>query len=353
MGSGIANDFSVPHPLRGFIAERVGNHNSRESRTMLSRVADSLYWMSRYLERAENTVRLLDVTMSLMLDAGGSNVETRWQRMVAALGKPVEMDWNGSIEEMAKKLVYDHLSPASVIYCLNGARENARQVREEISTEMWQRLNRLYHQMHLSHTQSQFSANIGDQLSTVIDGIYLFKGTTDTSMIHGQGWQFIRLGRYLERAYATATLLEVYQSELFPPQERESSGYLHLELVGLLRCCTAFEAYCQVYTADLSPERMLEFLVLNRDFPHAIHYCVEGTRQAVEGIQQTGGRRPPEELKAAIGKLSALLGYTSINEILSGDTAGFLHNIRGQCLHIHELIYRFYVHYSIESALNV
>jgi uncharacterized alpha-E superfamily protein len=200
---------------------------------MLSRVADSLYWMSRYLERAENTVRLLDVTMSLMLDAGGSNVEVRWQRMVAALGKPVEMEWNGSIEEMAQKLVYDNLSPASVIYCLNGARENARQVREEISTEMWQRLNRLYHQMHLPRAQSQFSANISDQLSTVIDGIYLFKGTTDTSMIHGQGWQFIRLGRYLERAYATATLLEVYQSELFPAQERESSGYLHLELVGL------------------------------------------------------------------------------------------------------------------------
>ncbi|HKN20653.1 MAG TPA: alpha-E domain-containing protein [Terracidiphilus sp.] len=320
---------------------------------MLSRVADSLYWMSRYLERAENTVRLLDVTMSLMLDTGSSNAETRWQRLVAALGQPVEMDWHGSIEEMAKKLVYDNLSPASVIYCLNGARENARQVREEISTEMWQRLNRLYHQMHLPRAQSLFSANIGDHLSAVIDGIYLFKGTTDTSMIHGQGWQFIRLGRYLERAYATATLLEVYQAELFPPQERESSGYLHLELVGLLRCCTAFEAYCQVYTADLSPERMLEFLVLNRDFPHAIHYCVEGARQAVEGIQQTGGRRPPEELKAAIGKLSAMLGYTSINEILAGDTAGFLHKIRGQCLHIHELIYRFYVHYSIQSALTV
>src|SRR5208282_418101 len=271
------------------------NRARRERHNMLSRVADSLYWMSRYLERAENTVRLLDVTMSLMLDTGGSNVEMRWQRMVAALGRPVEMDWNGSIEEMAQKLVYDNLSPASVIYCLNGARENARQVREEISTEMWQRLNRLYHQMHLPRTQSQFSANIGDQLSTVIDGIYLFKGTTDTSMIHGQGWQFIRLGRYLERAYATATLLEVYQAELFPAQERESSGYLHLELVGLLRCCTAFEAYCQVYTADLSPERMLEFLVLNRDFPHAIHYCVEGTRNAVEGIQQSGGRRPPEE----------------------------------------------------------
>jgi uncharacterized alpha-E superfamily protein len=320
---------------------------------MLSRVADSLYWMSRYLERAENTVRQLDVTMSLMLDTGGVNLESRWQRMISALGKPIDMDWDGDIEGLSKKLVYDSLSPASIMYSLNAARENARQVREEISTEMWQRLNRLYHQMHSPHAQSQFSSNMNDQLAAVIDGIYLFKGTTDTSMIHGQGWQFIRLGRYLERAYATATLLEVYQPDLFHPAANESAGHLYLELVGLLRCCTSFEAYCQVYTADLSPDRILEFLLLNRDFPHAIHYCVDGTRQAIEGIQQTGGRRPPEELKAGIGKLNAMLNYTSISEIISGDAAGFLHTIREQCLRIHELIYRYYVHYSIQSALAV
>ncbi len=193
---------------------------------MLSRVADSLYWMSRYLERAENTVRQLDVTLSLMLDSGDVDLEVRWQRMIAALGNPKGMDWDGSIDSMAKNLVYDNLSPASVIYCLNGARENARQVREEISSEMWQRLNRLYHQMHSPHSQSQFSGNISDQLAAVIDGIYLFKGTTDTSMIHGQGWQFIRLGRYLERAYSTATLLEIYQPDLFQHlqlRERRSS----------------------------------------------------------------------------------------------------------------------------------
>ncbi|HUB51467.1 MAG TPA: alpha-E domain-containing protein [Terracidiphilus sp.] len=320
---------------------------------MLSRVADSLYWMSRYLERAENTVRQLDVTLSLMLDTGGVNLETRWHRMVAALGKPIAVDWSGSIEGMAKKLVYDSLNPAAVIYCLNGARENARQVREEISTEMWQRLNRLYHQMHSPHTQSQFAANMNDQLASIIDGIYLFKGTTDTSMIHGHGWQFIRLGRYLERAYSTATLLEVYQPDLFHPSATESAGHHYLELVGLLRCCTSFEAYCQVYTADITPDRILEFLLLNRDFPHAIHYCVDGTQQAIDGIQQTGGRRQPEELKAGIGKLSAMLRYTSISEIISGDTAAFLHNIREQCLRIHELIYRYYVQYSIQSALAV
>ena len=155
---------------------------------------------------------------------------------------------------------------------------------------------------------------------SIVDGIHLFKGVSDTTMIHGQGWQFIRLGRYLERAYATATLLEVYQPDLLHAQEREHSGYQYLELVGLLRCCTAFEAYCQVYTADLTPDRILEFLLLNRDFPHAIRYCVDGMRHAIESIQRTGGRRPPDELTAVIGRLHAMLGYTTIGEILAGET---------------------------------
>jgi uncharacterized alpha-E superfamily protein len=320
---------------------------------MLSRVADSLYWMSRYLERAENTVRQLDVTMSLMLDTGGVNAETRWGQMVAALGNPAGMEWNGTLETMARKLVFDSVNPAAVTYCVNAARENARQVREEISTEQWQRLNRLFHQMHSPHAQAQFSSSMNDLLSSVVDGIHLFQGVGDSTMIHGQGWQFIRLGRSLERAYATATLLEVCQPELFHTHEREHSGYQYLELVGLLRSCTAFEAYCQVYTADVTPDRILEFLLLNRDFPHAIRYCVDTIRSAIESIQRTGGRRSPDELTAGIGKLHAMLGFTTIGEILSGDAAAFLHTTREQCLRVHQLIYRYYVHYSIQSALAV
>jgi len=307
---------------------------------MLSRVADSLYWMSRYLERAENTVRQLDVTMSLMLDTSDTSAAVRWQRMMASLGKPPGMEWNDDLEAMARMLVFDSLNHAAVTFCVNGARENARQVREEISSEQWARLNRLYHQMHSPHAQSQFRANINDALASVVDGIHLFKGVSDTTMIHGQGWQFIRLGRYLERAYATATLLEVYHS-----------GYQYLELVGLLRCCTSFEAYCQVYTADISSDRILEFLLLNQDFPHAIRYTVDGMRDAIESIQRSGGRRPPDELIAVIGRLHAMLGYTTIQEILAGDVGKFLHTIREQCMRIHELIYRYYVHYSIQSAL--
>jgi uncharacterized alpha-E superfamily protein len=334
------------------MASAIPHFKQRENATMLSRVADSLYWMSRYLERAENTVRQLDVTMSLMLDTGGASAETRWQKLLAALGKPAGMEWNGDFESMARKLVFDNLSPASVTFCVNGARENARQAREEISTEQWQRLNRLFHHMHSPGVQAQFDSSINDLLAAVIDGIHLFKGVSDTTMIHGQGWQFIRLGRYLERAYATATMLEVYQPDLFK-QEKESTGYQYLELVGLLRCCTSFEAYCQVYTADVVPDRIIEFLLLNRDFPHASRYCVDGIRGAIDSIQHTGGRRAPDELTAGIGRLHAMLGYTTISEILNGDTAAFLHNIREQCLRIHELIYRYYVHYSIQSALAV
>jgi uncharacterized alpha-E superfamily protein len=320
---------------------------------MLSRVADSLYWMSRYLERAENTIRQLDVTMSLMLDASETSAETRWQRLLTSLGNPPDTEWNGDMEAMSRKLIFDTVNPASVTTCINAARENARQVREEISTEQWQRLNRLYHQMHSPFAQSQFGSNLSDFLSSVVDGIHLFKGVSDTTMIHGEGWQFIRLGRYLERAYATATLLEVYQEGLLDLPEENHSGYQYLELVGLLRCCTSFEAYCQVYTADLSPDWILEFLLLNRDFPHALRYAIDGIRHAIDAIQLNGGRRPPEELLATAGRLHAMLRYTTIKEILDGNPGAFLHSIREQCQQIHELLYRYYVQYSIQSALAV
>jgi uncharacterized alpha-E superfamily protein len=318
---------------------------------MLSRVADSLYWMSRYLERAENTARQLDVAMSLMLDPGAS-AEIRWRRLVTSLGNPPGLEWNGDLDSMAAFVIFNRVNRASVSYCLNQARENARQVREEISTEQWQRLNRLFHQIQSPLAPQQFEANTGDFFASIIDGIHLFKGVTDTTMSHDLGWQFIRLGRHLERAYATATLLEAFQPELHV-NERETSGYRFLEQVGLLRCCTAFEAYCKVYTADnISPDRILEFLILNRHFPHAIRYSVDSAMQALLAIQSTGNRRTPDELMACVGRLSAMLGYTTVQEIVANDSAVFLHSIRRQSMLVHDLIYRYYVHYSIQSALS-
>ena len=190
---------------------------------MLSRVADSLYWMSRYLERAENTVRLLDVTMSLMLDIGGANAEARWHRMIAALGKPAGMEWDGDLESMARKLIFDQPRPRlGHLLRERGARKCAPGSRGDLHRAV-------------AAAQPPLSPDpLAARADTVqlqherycwrrsVDGIHLFQGVGDSTMIHGQGWQFIRLGRSLERAYATATLLEVYQPELFHAHERES-----------------------------------------------------------------------------------------------------------------------------------
>jgi uncharacterized alpha-E superfamily protein len=319
---------------------------------MLSRVADNLYWMSRYLERAENTARQLDVTMTQMLDSGEATPNIRWNRLVDCLAVPSPFEWTGDVEEAARGLIFDRDNPASITYCATSARENAGQVREEISTEQWQRLNRLYHHMHSPLAQEQFSNSVGEFLSTVIDGIHLFKGVTDTTMIHGLGWQFIRLGRYLERAYATATLLEVFVKQAESDHDARRAGYTFLDQVGLLRCCTAFEAYCQFYTAEVTTERILEFLLLNSQFPHAILYSVDSTLQAIDAIQQASNRRPSDELKASVGRLQAMLSYTTIQEIYAGSAGQFLNSIRRECIRIHEQIFRHFVNYSIQAALG-
>ena len=319
---------------------------------MLARVADSLYWIGRYIERAEHLSRLSDVMLQATLDQSEAAAQAVHVAL-AAVGEDDASLGDRTPFDAARDLVLDREDYGSVVVSLARARENARQVREEISTEQWQRLNRLFHHVRSPQAQAQFRNSVGDLLASIVDGIHLFKGVSDTTMIHGQGWQFIRLGRYLERAYSTATLLEVYQPDLFCASEREHSGYQYLEQVGLLRCCTAFEAYCQVYTADISADRILEFLLLNRDFPHAIRYAVDCIRSAVESIQRSGARRPPEDLTAGIGRLHAMLGYTTIGEILAGNPGRFLHSIRQQCIQIHELVYRVYIQYSIQSALAV
>jgi len=181
---------------------------------MLSRVADNLYWMSRYLERAEHTARLLDVNLNLMLDESSAGIDRRWQRLLAALGNPADLAWGGDAYQIAHILTFDNSNRSSITSCITGARENARQVREEISSEQWQRVNQLFHKVgHYNLTESM-DALPSEFLLDVIEGIHLFQGVTDSTMSHGEGWHFIQVGRYIERASATANLLNLYHSEI-------------------------------------------------------------------------------------------------------------------------------------------
>jgi uncharacterized alpha-E superfamily protein len=241
--------------------------------------------------------------------------------------------------------------PASVTSCLIEARENARQVRDEISSEQWQQLNRMYHWVIQPRSEMGLNTRLNDFLPAVIDGVHLFQGVTDTTMSHGEDWQFIQMGRYLERAAATANLLDVYQPEILHTPEVGAEGRQYQEWVGLLRCCTAFEAYCKVYTADLTADKILEFLLLSPQFPHSLRYSVDCLRQALVAVQLSSGRPPVDELTRISGRLQASLSFVEVSDILAQDAGAYLATILHQCRQTHDLIYRFYIQYSIEAAL--
>jgi uncharacterized alpha-E superfamily protein len=326
---------------------------------MLSRVADSLYWMSRYLERAEHTTRLLDVNLNLMLDESSTSADHRWLRLLQSLGKPKRVKWESNPYSLSHALTFDTGNKTSVLSCILAARENARHVREMISTEQWQRLNQLYLDAtrpeirQLGQPDSMQGATDAPVtfLTMVLDAVHQFQGVTDSTMSHGEGWQFIQVGRFLERATATAMLLEAYHEDLWAQPDRPSEGNEYLEWMGLLRSATAFEAYCKVYTADLTPDRILEYLLLDAEFPHSLRFSIDSLQCALQAIQAQSGKSRAEELNRIAGRLSASLGFASVDEILIGDVVEYLHGIQRQCQGIHQTIYHLYVDYSIQAAL--
>src|SRR6202020_1313240 len=294
---------------------------------MLSRVADSLYWMSRYLERAEHTTRLLDVNLNLMLDESAASADRRWQRVLEALGRPKDIEWSGEPYALTQALTFDTTNKASILSFIIAARENSRHVREQISTEQWHRLNSLYLQVvspemqikRQAKAQAAGTTSPSEFLQSVMEAVHQFQGVTDSTMNHGEGWQFIQVGRYLERASATALLLEAYHEDLWGHLERIPEGTEYLEWMGLLRSATAFEAYCKVYTADLTPEWILEFLLLNPEFPHSLRFSIDSLERALGSIQRVADKIRTEPLHRVAGRLSASLAYTSVGEILDGD----------------------------------
>jgi uncharacterized alpha-E superfamily protein len=325
---------------------------------MLSRVADSLYWMARYLERAEHTTRLVDVNLNLMLDESSTSSEHRWVRVLHALGKPKRVKWDGNPYGLARTLTFDTDHKSSVLSCILAARENARHVREQISTEQWHRLNSLYldvtrpevKAMMLPPTEAASEAPAGF-LQQVLEAVHQFQGVTDSTMTHGEGWHFIQVGRYLERAMATAMLLDAYHGDLWTKRDRGPVGNEYLEWMGLLRSATAFEAYCKVYTADLTPERILEFLLLNAEFPHSLRFSVENMQAALRSIQERSGGARAEALTRLAGRMQASLAYVSVNEILDRGVIPYLQNVQGECNQLHRMLYSIYVDYSVQSAL--
>jgi len=317
---------------------------------MLSRVAESLYWMSRYLERAEHTARLVDLNLNLMLDQSPAPGDRRWQRLLTALMVTQPPDAKEDAYNVAQTLTFDLSNRSSIVAYMTAARENARQVREQISSEMWEELNQLFLQIKRAGIENTWQAQPHHFFRGVKDGAHLFQGITDSTLSHSEGWHFIQVGRFLERVGATAALLDAHVSELIEDTGVAVKGD-YLEMVGLLKSCSAFEAYCKVYTADLSPERIAEFLLLNSEFPRSVRFAAEMIQSALNAIAETSATRKTCRANRLAGRLRASLSFSQIDEIMGSGLHSYLADIQRQCAQIHTAIYHQYVAYPIESAL--
>jgi len=317
---------------------------------MLSRVADSLYWMSRYLERAEHTARLIDVDHQLRLDQSPGSGSSRWVRLLDALQIPVPAGAKIDSSTLAHMLTLDRTNPSSIVSCISAARENMRQVREQCSSEMWEQLNRLYLQVvgtptgdiSILHSQSFFRG--------ALEGAHLVKGLTNATISHGEGWYYIRLGRYVERTHGLASLIGGYFARLSDAGTQAVDGEEYLEWVGLLKSCAAFESYCKRYTADLKPLRVAEFLLLNADFPHSIRFSVDRVHECLQAIGELTGHKGglPSRLS---GRLRANLSFSHIDEIMANGLQNYLDEVRSLCAQVHGAIHQIYFDYPVEAAM--
>jgi uncharacterized alpha-E superfamily protein len=313
---------------------------------MLSRVAESLYWMSRYLERAEHTARVIKVQLNLMLERETESDDRHWRRMLKSLAVEMTDVKEGEAQAVARSLIHSTSSRSSIISCIMVARENSRQVREQISSEMWEQLNRMF--IEVKRADSDEVWDVDDFLYTIKEGTYLFQGITDSTMTHGEGWQFIQAGRSLERAAALATLLGVHFREFYGHGAEPEP----LEWIGLLRSCTAFEAYCKAYTADLRPDRIAEFLVLHPSFPHSIRFSADALETAMKEIGAEVSSRRSARVERIAGRMQATLAFGQIDEIMSGGLHAYLETVLRQCAQAHSALYQTYIAYPIEAALQ-
>ncbi len=303
---------------------------------MLSRVAESLYWMSRYLERAENTARLLDVHLNLNMELTAAAGQRRYEDVLGAL----QITFAEGQLPSPTDLTLDSLVSESISSCIGGARENARQIREQISSEMFEQINKLYLYIRSRPTQDRFAIEPNFVFGRVKDGVHLFAGITDSTMTHGQGWQWIRAGRYLERANLMVGLLLNHLRHLLDEAEGDPQHYS--ELLGLLKSCTAWEAYCKVNGAELTNLKVAEFLLLSREFPHSLAFSVQEMAKSLEALAQATGMTAQVHVESKVGRLQAQLRYTSIDELFAQSPIEFFHQVRSDMASVNERLYRIY-----------
>ncbi|MFI5454905.1 MAG: alpha-E domain-containing protein [Isosphaerales bacterium] len=315
---------------------------------MLSRVAENLFWMSRYLERAENVARLLDVGLYIELDAPSAAAEDGSAPVEIALNILDSSDSFRATHPVAERtellglLTFDRANPHSILSMIALARENARGTQESLGVDAWSEVNRLYLYLCSKRAQRRFQAGPSAFCSTIKQSCILFDGLVQNSLPRDEVYHFLQVGRYLERVHVMGRILH---AKCRSHTQGTSGGDPAMELVrwtGLLRSCSAYGAYLRVERDRVEPVGVIRFLVLNPDFPRAIRFCVARCRDSLQEIAGGDDDEYASEAERLLGRLDGELHYINVGEIFERGLLAFLDRIETTCLRVGEEIQRSY-----------
>ena len=298
---------------------------------MLSRVAESVYWMSRYIERAENVARVLGVNNQLQHHLSGLT-EEQWDPMVKVGGDEVSFRARydtATRENVIEFLTFDAGNPNSIVACLTRARENARSVREIISSEMWEEVNRFYLFLREPDARRRAVEDPHPFFEHVRRSSHLIEGTKNETMEHAEAWHFSRLGRYVERADQTTRILDVKYFLLLPSADDVGRPIDDLQWSALLRSASAFEAYRRAH-GRVAAAQVARFLLFERDFPRSVQHCISAAQLSLHAITGTPLRRFANTAEQALGRLVAEIDYTDSAQVVRGGLHDFLDAIQNK-----------------------
>ena len=303
---------------------------------MLSRVADALFWMSRYLERAEHVARLLDVCFHSEIDLHGVVAgphELQWTSLAAILQvQPQISKRSGSPQAvLSRTLSFDHDIPMSIVSCISRARYNARSVRGTINSDIWKELNKLYLQITDESFLREAQQSPHEFYRAVETGSHMVQGVCDATMIHNEGWQFIQLGKFLERADKTSRILDVQYHMLHDTMDPSDLPLSNLQWAGVLRSCHAYEAYQGLFVGRVEPEHVVEFLLFHPSFPRSVLFSLEAAARALGEIEAAGGARNASKADRILGRVLNDLRFGEPEQIVRGDLHSFLSSVLDRC----------------------
>ena len=328
---------------------------------MLSRHADCAYWLGRYMERAEATARMIDVHYHFGLESRYVGEVLRWSSILAISGN--EDEFHESYEHLNEKNIlyffaFDPKNASSVSSCINSARENARAIRDQISSEMWECVNRIYLDYRSWNVDKVLKRSPHVFFQLVKESSHLFQGIADRTLMTGETRDFFQCGRFLERADQTARILDVKYHDLLPRFSAdpvsldEEDQHDPLSVGGpvdthgwtaVLKSVGAFEAFRKTNTRAVAPDAVAQFLILNANFPASVRYSMRQVDKSIRRISGNSDVTPKNMAEREIGKLYNDLNYMSGEEIITEGLHEFLEGVQERCNNIGEAIYSTYL----------